>query len=655
MLQPSGRRPTLSQSAAARQASVVSAPRTQAASATATDHRGGDSAATSNLGRSLPAETFVAAGWAAGGAAGGAVGGAVGGASSGPKSRPLAALRPVPPSPPPRSGMPADGIGSSSSTSASGDGSAGDDRTTAARTAGPGGVYGSQASAFVRPPPIVTRSLAGARDPTSPPPRGQHTGPLIPQPGGEMYGGRTDRDEGEEGEDKKRLIMKALAAEAAAVIATRALNPTSLHSSARRAADRETSSRGGGGGGGGGGGSSSTSSYRSDGDSRNEALSLPFRQLIAHHAPSVADRHPSGRPSSPRARVGAVRRGSGCDGMPLTGVRRRGSGSGVDADSIRLSLADRHPAARPSSPRARAGAERRGSGCDGMPLTGVRRRGSGSGISAEIAGDGSRRASGKHLNGSRRGSQSGGGGVGQVRRGSGGSGGGGVRWASGKPLTGVLRRGSGAGAGAGAGDEPDTVAGDGVRWASSKPAINTRPSTAMRSADSYRDGQPDVPKAIAAEGFALAENADDSEGRSRSFNSNDPGHRAARQGSYVARGHAEQKEREGTASPTRALARATARRLSALGAKAVGGISLGGTGIISSNGSSGPSATPRSPPPTGAATGGGSPGAKGDGPPPPPSREQRRRMSAAPLTEQQIQGMTSSHTGHAARAIVRAA
>lgn len=631
MLQPSGRRPTLSQSAATRRASLsttLPAPRAQAVASatTAADHRRGSNAATSKLSRSMPAETFVAAGSADGGAAGGA--------SPGPKSRPLAALRPAPPSPPPRFGMPADDIGSRSFTSEAGDGGAGEGGSTATRTAGSGSVYGSQAPVFVRPPPIDTSSLAGARGPASPPPRGQHTGPSTPPPGGEAYGSRTDRDESEEGEGKKRL-MKALAAEAAAVIAMRGLNPANLHSNARRAAEGETSPKPRGGGG--GGGSSSSSSYRSDSDSRNEALSLPFRQLIAHHAPSVADRYPSGRPPSPQARVGAVRRGSGCDGIPLTGIRRRGSGSGVDAESIRLSLADRHPSARPSSPRARAGAERRGSGCDDMPLTGIRRRGSGSGINAEIAGDGARWARGKPLNGARRGSQSGGGEASEARRGSGGVGGG-VRWAGGKPLTGILRRGSGAG------DEADAVAGDGVRWASSKPAINTRPN-AKRSADPYRD-HPDVPKAIASDGFA-AENEDGSEG-SHSSSSNDPGRKAARQSSHVARGHAEQ-EREGTASPTRALARATARRLSALGAKAVGGIGLGGSS------GSGPSATARSPPPSGAVTGGGSPGAKGGGPPPAPSREQRRRMSAAPLTEQQIQGMTDSHRGHAAPAVVHAA
>lgn len=616
MLQPSRRRSTLSQSAAVRRASLSStlpAPRTQATSATAAG-RGGDDA--------------------------GVVAGVV---SPGPKSRPLAALRPVPsslPPPPPRSWTQADDISASSSTSAGGDGSGGDYGSTVMRTAASGGVYRSQVSAFLRPPPIDTSSLVGARGPSSPPPRGKYTSPLTPSPCGETHGSRTDRDESEEGKENKRF-MKALATEAAAVITMGTLNPTNLHSGTR-AAEGEFSSTPGGGGGGAGG--SSTSSYRSDSDSKNKALSLPFRRLIAHHAPSVADRHPSGRPSSPQARVGAVRRGSGCDGVPLTGIRRRGSGSGIGAENIRPPVDDHHPAGRPSSPRARAGAERRGSGCDGVPLTGIRRRGSGSGINTEIAGDGARWARGKHLNGVRQGSQSGEGGS-ETRRGSGG-GGSGVRWANGKPLTGGLRRGSG--------DATDTVVGDGIRWASSKPTINTR-SNATRSADSYRSG-PDIPKAIASDALA-AENEYASEG-SRSFRRTDPRRNAARKSSYTATadaGHLEQ-GREGTASPTRALARATARRLSALGAKAIGGMSLGGTNISSDG--PGLTATTRPPPPptaSGTSTGSGSPGAKGEGPPPPLSREQRRRMSAAPLTEQQLQGATGSRRGHVAPAVVHAA
>ena len=630
MLQPSGRRPSLSQSAATRRASLsatLPAPRTQDPSPTAAD-REKDKTTTSELSRSIQAGTFATVGLAAGGAAGGA--------SPGPKYRPLAALRPVPPSPPPRSGMPVDDISSGSSASAGGDGGAGDDdgRSAGMHTAvGSGGGNGSQALVFVRPPPIDTSGLVGARGPASPPPRGQYAGPSTSPPrSGDAYGGRPGhRGESEEGEEKKRF-MKALATEAAAVISTGGLNPTSLHSS--------TTGRGLG-----------------DSENRNKALSLPFRQLIAHHAPSVADRHPSGRPSSPQARVGAVRRGSGCDGMPLAGIRRRGSGTGVDAENTRLSVAgDHRPTGRPSSPRARAGAERRGSGCDDeMPLTGVRRRGSGSGIGSEDVADGARWARGKHLSGVRRGSQSGGGGGGgETRRGSGaggggggdgggggGGGGGGIRWAKGKPLTGILRRGSGAGG------ETDAVADGGIRWASSKPSINTL-SSGMHPADSYRDG-PDIPRAIASGGLA-AEDEDGSEG-SRRLSSTDPRHKAARQSSFVATGHAEQ-GRERTASPTRVLARATARRLSALGAKAVVGMGLGGASV-SGNGS-GPGATtlpPRAlPTASGTVAGGGSPGARGDGPPPPPSREQRRRMSAATLTEQQLHGATGGdpHGGRAA-------
>eukprot|EP00903_Cladosiphon_okamuranus_P006041 g5958.t2 len=672
MLQPSGRRPTLTQSAATRRASLsanLPAPRTQATSATAAD-RVGASATSSELSRPMPARTFVANGLAAGGGTGGVDGGSAGRVSPGPTSRPLASLRSVPTSSPSLSSMPADDLNSRSFISDGGHGGADDNGSSAvARTAGSGGgLYGSQASVFVRPPPIVTSSLGGARGPASPPPRGQYTGPSIPSPPrGEVYGGRPDqRDEIEEGKEKKRFI-KTLDTEAAAVITAGTLNPTNLPSSTRRfaAAGGETSSKPGGGDGGGGEGggegSSGNSSFCNDSESRNKSLSLPFRQLIAQHAPSVADRHPSERPASPQARVGAVRRGSGCDGMPLIGIQRHGSGTGVSRENIRLSVAgyDR-PAGRPSSPRARAGAERRGSGCDGVPLTGARRRGSGSGTGAEIAVDGARWARGKDLNIVRRGSQSGGGGGGgDVRRGSGGGGGGGgggfggIPWANGKSLTGVLRRGSGDGG------ETDPVVDYGIRWASSKPSINTR-SSSMRPADSYREG-PGIPKAIASGGLAV-QHQDGSDG-TRTISSINPRHNAARQSSYIATGHVSEQGRERTASPTRALARATARRLSALGAKAVGGMGLGGTST-SGNGS-GPGATtrplppppPPPPPPiaSGSVTGGGSPGARGDSPPPPPSREQRRRMSAAPLTEQQVREVGGLPSGRAAPAIVDAA
>lgn len=470
-----------------------------------------------------------------------------------------------------------------------------------------------QGLSFVRPPPIDTSGLVGALGPSSPPPRGTHTGPLTPPLGSEAHRNDSrDHDQDEKAKEKKQFL-KALATEAAAVITMGTLTPTNLHVRGETSST-ESSITGDGGGGGGGGdgvGVPNANSFRSRRGSEDgeKSLSLPFRQLIAHHAPSVADHNP-GRLSSPRARAGAVRRGSGCDGMPLTGIRRRGSGSGVDVES-----------ALDAARRAK------GPGFNGV------RRGStsgGGGIVAGVTGGAARLASGE-------------------RRGSGGGSGGsgGIRWASGKPLTGVRRRGSGAG------DEMASVVGDGVRWASNKPAISTR-SNAVPSAGSYR-GHADTERRSVSSSSASPRSrpSEEKEGQedrrnghnNQSFDSTYPRHSALRKNSSTATAKAVHtlQEREGTLSPTRGLARATARRLSALGAKAVGGIGFAGTNTSGHDTAPGATAGPLPPAASLVLTGSGSPGAKGEDPPPPPSREQRRRMSAAPLTEQQVlQGTAAS-------------
>lgn len=433
------------------------------------------------------------------------------------------------------------------------------------------------------------------RGPSSPSPRGKYTGPVTPPPAGsKTHGDSRDHDHDEEEKEKKEFL-KTLANEAAEVVTMGTLTRTSLQPGprhARRESSSTESSHAGddGGGGGGGGGSDIPSAInpriRRDSDTENEhkSLSVPFRQLIAHHAPTVAD-HNAERLGSPRARPGAVRRGSGCEGMALTGIRRRGSGSGIYTGS-----------AGDGAPSAKA------TGFDNV------RRGSrngGGGIAAGVPGGAGRLASGETRPGSRRGS---------------GLGNSGIVRSSGKPLTGIRRRGSGAG------DEMTNEIGDSVRWASSKPVISTR-STDIPSGGSHR-GHGDI-------------------GSSRSSEDNEdpiyPHHNSIRKSSSAATTKATHtvQEREGTASPTRGVVRSTARRLSALGAKAVGGIGFAGG---SNDTTLGPTTGPLPPEPSTVLTGSGSPGAKGDGPPPPPSREQRRRMSAAPLTEQQLlqQGTASS-------------
>lgn len=560
MLQSSGRRrSTLTQAAAARRSSLNSAlpvPHAQAnstAAATTAVGRGAttySTAADDALAPSTPAE---------------ALGGGAGVTPPRTKSRPLAALRPAPSSlpPPPPAGRraPVDDASPSSSISSGGSGGSGSRGGGSGKHADwAGSMTSSQGASFVRPPPIDTSNMAGFIGPASPPPRGQPARTLSPPPSMGAYDADGDADfeehmgsghrdhtgEGKGVETRERKeFLKSLATEAATVINNGTLTKTnfdlrprhdegktSSHSSSNVRASTAT------------GGSAGSSRSRRESESRNKALSLPFRQLIAHHAPSVASHHaletPTRRPASPRARVGAVRRGSGCDGLGFGG----GVGVGV----------------------------------------------------------------------------------------------GGARWATGKPLSGTGRRGSG-----GTGDsDTDKVLPDGVRWASSKPAINTRSPTSA-PAQPYREhaGSADgrVPIAIAAD-----RQAEESE----SGSSTSPPPRSRAEAFTTARSARSLQERGGTTSPTRGFARATARRLSALGAKAVGGIGLAGTGS-----SSGPAGMiSRSPPPppalhppsttATAPTGGDSPGARGDGPPPPPSQEQRRRMSAAPLTEQQLLQAQSS-------------
>lgn len=561
MLKPSGRRPTLSQAAAARRSSLTGtgtlpAPRTQATSTTETARR--KKIDTAAVAQTTAAESSEGAGIA----------------SPRSKSRPLAALRPAPsslPPPPPPENIPApDGDMNPSSINSSASGSNGDDRSTRKHTTGFRGMSSSpQGSSLNRPPPIDTSGLVGAHGPSSPPPRGKYRGPVTPPLGGSKAHGDSSRDhDQEEEENEKKQFLKTLATEAAEVITMGTLNRTSLQPALSRAqgdaSSTESSYAGDDGDGGGDIPSANSFRRRRGSGTENElrSLSVPFRQLIAHHAPTVADHNP-GRLESPRARPGAVRRGSGCEGMPLTGIRRRGSGSGIVTGSA-------GDGAR-SAKAAGFDSVRRGS------------RNDGGGSNASVAGGATARLAGGEM---RRNS-----------RGGSGLGNSGLLRPSGKPLTGIRRRGSGAG------DEMADAIGDGVRWASSKPAISTR-SNAIPSAGSSR-------------GHAGTRS------RRPSQEKEDPRHNSIRTASYTKTAkaaHAVQ-EREGTTPPTRGVVRATARRLSALGARAVEDIGFAGSG----NGTT-----------SGPTTGGGSPGAKGDGPPPPPSREQRRRMSAAPLTEQQL-------------------
>ncbi|CAM9523055.1 unnamed protein product [Ectocarpus fasciculatus] len=564
MLQSSGRRrSTLTQAAAARRSSLNSALPVPLAQANST------AAATTAVGRGATTYSTAADDALAPSTPAEALGGGAGVTPPRTKSRPLAALRPAPsslPPPPPPAGhrAPVDDASPSSSIGSRGSGGSGSRGGGSGKHADwAGSMTSSQGASFVRPPPIDTSNMAGFIGPASPPPRGQPARTLSPPPSMGAYDADGDADfdreehmgsghrdytgdgKGVETRERKEFL-KSLATEAATVINNGTLTKTnfdlrprhdegetSSHSSSNMRASTAT------------GGSAGSSRSRRESESRNKALSLPFRQLIAHHAPSVASHHaletPTRRPASPRARVGAVRRGSGCDGLGFGG----GVGMGV----------------------------------------------------------------------------------------------GGARWATGKPLSGTGRRGSG-----GTGDsDTDKVLPDGVRWASSKPAINTRSPTSA-PAQLYRE------RAGGADGrvpIAIAANRQAEESESGSSTSPPPRSRA--EAFTTARSARSLQERGGTTSPTRGFARATARRLSALGAKAVGGIGLAGTG--SSSGPAGmisrsppPPPPPLHPPSTTAIapTGGDSPGARGDGPPPPPSQEQRRRMSAAPLTEQQLLQVQSS-------------
>lgn len=560
MLKPSGRRPTLSQAAAARRSSMTGtstlpSPRTQATSTT--EAAGRKEIDTVAFAQSIAAESS----------------GGPGIASPGSKSRPLAALRPapssLPPPPPPESTpVPGDDMNSSSINSSASGGN-GDGISRRKHTAGFRGMNSSSlGSSLNRPPPIDTSGLVGAHGPSSPPPRGKYRGPVTPPPGGSKAHGDSGRDHDEEEEEnEKKRFLKNLATEAAEVITMGTLNRTSLQSALRHEQGETSSTEGShagehGDGDGGGGGNSFRSRRGSGTENELKSLSVPFRQLIAHHAPTVADHNP-GRLESPRARPGAVRRGSGCEGVPLTGIRRRGSGSSFVTESA----GDGAPSIKGTGFDSVRRESRNGGGRSNAGVTG--------GAAASLASGETRRGS----------------------RGGSGLGNSGLLRSSGKPLTGIRRRGSGAG------DEMADAIGDGVRWASSKPAISTRSNA--------------VPLAGSSRGHA------DTRSRRPSQEEKDPRQNSISKTPHTKTAkaaHAVQ-ERKGTAPPTRGVVRATARRLSALGARAVGDIGFAG----SSNGTI--------PDPT---TRGGSPGAKGDGPPPPPSREQRRRMSAAPLTEQQL-------------------
>ncbi|CAN0143537.1 unnamed protein product, partial [Hapterophycus canaliculatus] len=567
MLNPSGRRSSLTQSAAARRSSLHITPPVPLALSTAPPaaDRGVTHTATSSI--TSTAKT---------------VDGPCEPSSRGPKSQTLAALRPAPSSlPAPPTAQPnrlrviVDDADSKSVSSSSGSSnrhriSSGGGRDGEGGSSKIGGVRGSgmvrsEGQRFDRPPPIDTSGLVGALGPASPSPRGKYTGSRTPSPGRERYASGTEdaydeieydngraresyvtSDEGEENRER-REFLKQMAKEAADVVTMRTLTPTNLLLSPHHAQEESSSATGSFGGDGGGGSRtmSDTDGPSCNGDeSKNNPLSLPFRQLIAHHAPSVANhppaRTPLERPLSPRARVGAVRRGSGCDG------RRAAFGVGLGGSS-----------------------------------------------------GGARGAAG-------------------------------IRWASSRPLTGVRRRGSGSNIDLG------TAVGAGVRWASSKPAIDTRPITAPAASGRPYGGRIDttdgrVPVAIVAGGRVV-----ESESSSMGFAPPRSRQNTALTGSAVssiaAKAARTPQGREAALSSTRVLARGTARRLSALGAKAIGGIGLAGRNT-GRNGSD-PSTTSLHPPPPAAASaaaalanGSGSPGAKGGGPPPPPPRGPRRRVS----------------------------
>lgn len=210
---------------------------------------------------------------------------------------------------PPSSSNPAGtGDGESFSKSDGGRGGGGGRR----RSSGLAGI-GAKISAFVRPPPIDTSNLIGAMGPSSPSPRGKSvaTPPLAGFCGDGDDDGDGDGGGGNHGGQKSlKKKSKDPVVEAAAVVGTETITPTGFNSSPRARgripAASPSDTRDGGGGGG--------------GDNRRERI-LPFRRPVAHPtSPNAVDpRRALGR-SSPRARGGRTRRGSGSGGVVGVGV-----------------------------------------------------------------------------------------------------------------------------------------------------------------------------------------------------------------------------------------------------------------------------------------------------------------------------------------------
>ena len=207
-------------------------------------------------------------------------------------------------SPPPSSGPATSGDGESFRKS--------DDGGGTRKSPGLGGI-GAKLSAFVRAPVIDTSNLFGALGSSSPSPRGKSAAaPPLADYGSNDHGGGADR-----GIPRKNMqLFKDPAVEASAVVGTEALTPVGFNSSPRAhgrvpATSPSDSHRGGGGG-----------------DSRRERM-LPFRRPVAHPtSPTTVNAREALGVSSPRARGGSTRRGSG------SGIG--GAGIGIDcADAAR--------------------------------------------------------------------------------------------------------------------------------------------------------------------------------------------------------------------------------------------------------------------------------------------------------------------------------
>eukprot|EP00904_Undaria_pinnatifida_P004874 jgi/Undpi1/1516/HiC_scaffold_11.g04906.m1 len=194
---------------------------------------------------------------------------------------------------------------------------------------------GAKLSAFVRPPAIDTSNIFGSLGPLSPSPRPKQSVAVPPPLGdccGERYGGG---NRGSSMDRSRQILSKDRAVGAAAVVMGMGnRTPTGFSSSpcahGRVPAVSPSDSRGGGG------------------DSRKERM-LPYRQPVAYPTTTTTTADPGEARgiSSPRARGGFTRRGSGsgeigigfygssdvarwASGKPFVDVRRRnGAGRGA--------------------------------------------------------------------------------------------------------------------------------------------------------------------------------------------------------------------------------------------------------------------------------------------------------------------------------------